>query len=91
MTTKFIKSRKINGEKYDFFLNTPDYLGEKGVCGIEITPYIEIKTPENIFGYPDTLLYSDTNNALYTLHRHLPAWIKKELLKTYLMLSEKYL
>lgn len=91
MKTTLIKTRKINGEKYNFFLHEPSFIGEKGCCGIEITPYISIETPENIFGYPDTLLYSDANNTLYTVHRYLPAWIKKELLKTYLMLSEKYL
>ena len=91
MKSTTIKTRKINKEVYTFILNTPDYIGEKGVCGIELTPYIEVKTPENCFGYPDTLLYSDTNDNLYTLHRSITPWIKKELLKTYKALEQKYL
>lgn len=91
MTKELIKTRKIDNGLYNFFLNKPSYLGETGCCGIEIEPYITIETPENCFGYNDTLLYDNRNGVLYTLHRYLPKWIKNQLLKTYLILSKKYL
>ena len=52
-----IETRKIYGESYEFMLKLPSYEGEKGVCGIEITPYIECETPENGFGYNDFFIY----------------------------------
>ena len=91
MTKELVKIRKIDNGAYNFYLHKPSYKGEKGICGIEIAPYITIETPENIFGYSDTLLYDDKSGVLYTLHRYLPKWIKKQLLKTYLILSAKYL
>lgn len=81
MKTTYKFSRKYDGEEYKFFLNEPEYPGEKGVCGIEITPYVSVKTPENCFGYEDTvLLWYENGNVLkegkpYTLERGLPNWI----------------
>lgn len=91
MTNKIIKVRRIQKENYTFILHLPDYIGEVGILGLEVNPYISIQTPENCFGYNDTVLYDIPSKQLYTLNRHLQPWIKKELLKTYKILEEKYL
>lgn len=80
MKTEIVATRKINGEVYTFYLNTPEYPGETGCCGIEIQPYISIKTPENCFGYPDTVLFN--YGKAYTLERYLAPYIKRQLTKT---------
>lgn len=77
MITTLKCTRKFNGEEYKFFINKPEYVGEKGVCGIELTPYVSVETPENCFGYPDTILLYD--GTAYTLHRYLPKWILKRV------------
>lgn len=84
MRTTYKFSRKYNEEEYKFYLNEPEYSGEKGILGIEITPYVSVKTPENCFGYEDTVLLWYENGHLhdgkpYTLNRRLPAWILKGL------------
>ncbi len=56
MKTTLHSTRKYAGEEYKFFINEPEYAGEIGICGIEITPYIHVETPENDFGYADTVL-----------------------------------
>lgn len=93
MKTTLIKTRKINNEEYNFFLNSPDYTGEVGVLGIELTPYISVKTPVNCFGYDDTILlntdYTGVKKA-YTLHRYLTPWILKTIEKTMILLEKKY-
>lgn len=91
MRSELIKTRKINGETYNFILHTPDYFGETGCLAIELQPYIKVITPENCFGYPDYLYYDNTSDKLYTSERYLQPWIKKELLKTYKTLANKYL
>lgn len=77
MKTTYLFSKIYNKEEYKFFLNEPEYVGEKGVCGIEIEPYISVETPENGFGYSDTILMS--NDKAYTLHRYLAPWILKKI------------
>ena len=79
MKTTLICTRKYNKEDYKFFLNEPEYAGEKGVCGIEIEPYVSVKTPENCFGYSDTVLLN--KGKAYTLNRYLPRWILKRVEK----------
>ena len=64
MKTTLVCTRKYNKEEYKFFLNEPDYAGELGVCGIEIEPYVSVETPENGFGYSDTVLMN--NGKAYT-------------------------
>ena len=34
MTKELIATRKYNGETYSFYMNKPEYQGEKGCCGI---------------------------------------------------------
>ena len=77
MKTVYLFSRIYDKEEYKFFLNEPEYVGEKGVCGIEIEPYVSVETPENGFGYSDTVLMS--NGVAYTLHRYLPRWILRKI------------
>ena len=77
MKTTLVCTRKYNKEEYKFYLNEPEYVGEKGVLGIEITPYVSVVTPENGFGYSDTVLMS--NNIPYTLHRYLQPWILRKI------------
>jgi hypothetical protein len=83
MRTTYKFSRKYNGEEYKFFLNEPEYPGEKGILGIEIEPYVSVKTPENCFGYDDTVLLDKPSmledGKPYTLNRGLPTWILKGL------------
>ena len=79
MKTTLVCTRKYNKEEYKFYLNEPEYVGEKGVCGVEIEPYVSVETPENGFGYSDTVLMS--NGTAYTLHRYLPFWILKKIEK----------
>ena len=77
MKTTLVCTRKYNKEDYKFFLNEPEYVGEKGVCGIEIEPYVSVETPENCFGYSDTVLLN--KGKAYTLNRYLPRWILKKI------------
>ena len=77
MKTTLVCTRKYNKEEYRFYLNEPDYVGELGVCGIEIEPYVSVETPENAFGYTDTVLLN--RGKAYTLERYLPLWILKKI------------
>ena len=86
MKTTLVCTRKYNKEEYKFYLNKPDYVGEKGICGIEITPYVSVETPENAFGYSDTVLMS--HGKAYTLHRYLPLWILKKIEQKMLKIME---
>lgn len=79
MKTTLVCTRKYNKEEYKFYLDEPEYVSEKGVCGIEIAPYVWVETPENGFGYSDTVLMYD--DMAYTLHRYLPRWILKKIEK----------
>ena len=88
LTTK-IYTRKFNKETYTFYLNEPSYAGEKGCCGIELVPYISVTTPENGFGYTDTILLSSSGKA-YTLHRYLQPWILKRIEAIMIELNKKY-
>lgn len=88
MKTTLVCTRKYNKEEYKFYLNEPDYVGELGVCGIEIEPYVSVETPENGFGYSDTVLIS--NGVAYTLYRYLPRWILKKLEQKMLDIMEVY-
>ena len=90
MKTTLVCTKKYNKEEYKFFLNEPEYEGEKGVLGITITPYVSVETPDNGFGYPDTVLLSEGNGKAYTLHRYLPPWILKKIEKRMKSFMEVY-
>ena len=94
MEKTLICSRKFDGEKYDFFLNSPSYTGEIGVLGIELNNYISVTTPKNCFGYDDTILLNiDRVHGVYTaytLHRYLPKWILQKIQKKMIELNNKY-
>lgn len=77
MFTTLVCTRKYNKEVYKFYLNEPSYVGEKGICGIELEPYVSVETPENYFGYSDTILLN--RGKAYTLERYLPRWILKKI------------
>ena len=79
MKTTLVCTRRYNKEDYKFYLHEPDYVGEKGICGIEVTPYVSVETPENGFGYSDTVLMN--NGQAYTIRRYLPFWILKKIEK----------
>lgn len=77
MKTIYIATRKHRGEEYKFFLHTPETKGEKGIYGIEIEPFISVETPENGFGYPDTILMDHVTGGAYALHRYIaPSTLK---------------
>ena len=66
--------RKFNGETYKFFLN-------KGIGCLGIySEYVSVETPENCFGYTDTVLFN--HGKAYTLHRYLQNWILKAITET---------
>ena len=101
MNKELIQVRKHDGEKYEFYLYSPEYDGEVGCLGIEIEPYIEVKTPENCFGYPDYIrivsaqAWNDDGKFIgykylaTTTHRYLPRWILKKIEKQMFLLMEK--
>lgn len=72
--------RKYQGEEYEFILNLPSYDGETGVLGIEITPYIVVKTPENWCGYNDFFHYNREHNDGYFNWRYHPMWIRRKII-----------
>ena len=88
MKITLVCTRKYNKEEYKFYLHEPDYVGEKGICGIEVTPYVSVETPENGFGYSDTVLMN--NGKAYTIHRYLPLWILKKIEKKMNNIMEVY-
>lgn len=88
MKTTLVCTRRYNKEDYKFFLNEPDYVGEKGICGIEVEPYVSVETPENGFGYSDTVLMDKW--GAYTIHRYLPKWILKKIEKKINEIMEVY-
>ncbi len=80
---KIIKVRKFKGEEYFFKYN-------EGINRNNFEDsYITCQTPENCFGYPDTVLLSSTGQA-YTLWRHLPQWILKQIEKVMHDLTMEY-
>ena len=81
MQTTLFKTRKFDGGAYEFYLHEPSFEGEKGVIGIELTPYITVKTPENSFGYTDTFFYNHRENSGYYSWRYHPHWITKKLIE----------
>lgn len=81
MKTTIFKTRKLGGGTYKFNLHMPSYDGEKGVLGVEITPYITVTTPENSFGYTDTFFYSHKENSGYYSWRKHPRWITKKIIE----------
>ena len=91
MTSTILTTRKYNKEVYKFILNAPDFEGEKGVCGIEIKPYITVEAPENCLGYHDTFIYNDAKNSGYFMHRYHAKWIIDKIINTCGKLAEKYL
>ena len=88
MKTTLICTRKYNKEEYKFYLNEPEYTGEIGLLGLPIEPYVYVETPENGFGYSDTVLIR--NGEAYTLHRYLPRWILKKIEKKMIEIIEVY-
>ena len=86
--TTILFTRKFNKEEYQFFIHEPEYIGEKGICGIEITPYIAVVTPDNGLGYTDTVLFD--NGKAYTLNRYLQPWILKRIEKIANRIRDSY-
>lgn len=81
MEKTLVKTRRFNKETYEIYLIKPSYEGETGCCGIEIEPYVQVKTPENCFGYEDTILFNSIGYG-YSLNMiNHPNWIMRELEK----------
>ena len=91
MMSTIIATRKYNKESYNFILHLPSFEGERGVCGIELKPYITVETPENCLGYTDTFFYNDIKNSGYYSHREHPQWITNKIINVCGKLAEKYL
>ena len=79
MKKSLVKTRKFNKQVYKIYLHEPEYEGETWGCDIEITPYVSVETPENCFGYSDSVLFY--NGYGVCAWRTLPNWIMKELEK----------
>lgn len=90
MYKKYLFSRKHNGEEYKFYLYRQYFYFGEGHPK-ELHDSIHVETPENAFGYPDTVLLSssDGHNA-YSLYRYLPKWILKKLEKQMKAAMRKY-
>ena len=85
-----VTTRRYNKETYTFILHEPEYPGEKGVCGIEITPYYTVDTPENGLGYSDTVFITSDLKTTYTAYRYLPKWILAKIKDVIIKLNTKY-
>ena len=71
MEKTLLFTRKFNGETYKFYMN-------KGVGCVGIDDeYVSVETPENDFGYTDTVLFN--HEKAYTLNRYLQNWILKAI------------
>lgn len=71
MEKTLLFTRKFNGENYKFYMN-------KGVgCFGIYQEYVSVETPQNCFGYTDTVLFND--GKAYTLNRYLQKWILKDI------------
>ena len=90
MKTTLVCTRKYNKEEYKFFLNEPEYEYEKGVCGAYIEPYVSVETPQNGFGYSDTVLISNSDGMAYTQYRYLPPWILKKIQDKMIQIIDEY-
>lgn len=88
MKTTLVCTRKYNKEEYKFYLNEPEYEGERGVCGLKIAPYVSVETPENCFGYSDTILLN--GRVAYSLYRYFPKWILNRVSKKMQEIMEVY-
>lgn len=84
---KYLFSRKFAGGEYKFYLNSDVFMKNERV-------YISCDTPENCFGYIDTILFSTPDNCgwygCYTLWRHCPKWILRRIEKIFLRLMKEY-
>lgn len=87
--------RRYAGETYKFIYNET----VSWVTGDKMR-YFTCETPENAFGYPDTVLvdmnawkWEDGRQVFepraYTLHRYLPPWILKRIRGVILRLTEQ--
>ena len=89
MKKTLIKKRKFQKQVYYIYLNEQSYDGESGCLGIELEPYVSVKTPNNSLGYPDTILFNSIGYG-YCLNRSLPNWIMRELEKENKKILKKY-
>ena len=71
MEKTLLFTRKFNGEMYKFYMNKG-----YGCFGI-YSEYVSVETPENGFGYSDTVLFRCEKP--YTLCRYLPNWILRAI------------
>lgn len=96
MTRELVQTRKHNGEKYNFFLCSPQYKGETGILGIELEPYVEIETEDNsiisIREYPtydEQGKFTGYEKYLYSEYYYMSKGTKKALLKQVIALMNK--
>lgn len=75
-----VATRRYAKETYTFNVSVPEYAGEIGCLGVEISPYITVTTPENAFGYTDTFFYNADSNDGYFEWRYHPEWIKRKII-----------
>lgn len=88
---KQVKTRRFGGKTYTFMLNRM-----KSVVDDRMIYYVTCITPENGFGYSDTVLRSTRGNAVnavnevYTMHRYLQPWIRREIAKEFTKIEIKF-
>ena len=79
MLKKLVKTKKFEKQTYKFYIN-------EGNFNNEVYYYVTCETPENEFGYSDTILlenagrFNDEKIAV-SLHRHHAQWIMKKIEK----------
>lgn len=79
-----LQTRKYDGETYTFHMNEMISWATN-----ESVKYITCETPENCFGYRDTVMYD--RGVAYTLHRHLQPWILRKIKTQIERLMDVYL
>lgn len=75
---RYMFTRKHAGQEYKFFLLVPFRESERS----DPKKYaVHVHTPENCFGYEDTVCLNDIDGKAYTLWRYLPPYILRALEK----------
>lgn len=86
---RMLFTRRYNGETYTYYLN-----GYISSVTDKYEQYISCDTPENAFGYTDTILYAPPDiygyYGCYTLSRYLPKWLLRKIEIQFFRLMKKY-
>ena len=85
---KQVKTRRFGGKTYTFMLNRM-----KSIVNDHMIYYVTCLTPENEFGYSDTVFRDrpgDDTKAVSTVHRYLQPWILREIAKEFTKIENQF-